>query len=148
LTCHTGTRVSEDSRKYGAENTCTSGSALSKPAMSYSSARMDIERERENLLKTLVTQVIILSPPYNKIYFNAKKIWLGLKCISLTMIDSYQLLRFILKSFVGLLGHFVTDHFFSLNLPLVFAAKRVSTSMIFYLLCSYSVTMMFIIFGN
>lgn len=53
----TGTKLSEDSRKYGAENTCTSGSALSKAAMSYSSARMDIERERENLLKALGTQV-------------------------------------------------------------------------------------------
>ncbi|KAI3765769.1 hypothetical protein L2E82_15812 [Cichorium intybus] len=42
-----GTKLSEDSRKYGAENTCTSGSALSKAAMSYSSACMDIERERE-----------------------------------------------------------------------------------------------------
>ncbi|KAI3736937.1 hypothetical protein L2E82_26926 [Cichorium intybus] len=52
-----GTKLSEDSRKYGAENTCTSGSALSKAAMSYSSARMDIERERENLLKALGTQV-------------------------------------------------------------------------------------------
>ncbi|KAL4559398.1 hypothetical protein LXL04_031536 [Taraxacum kok-saghyz] len=52
-----GTKLSEDSRKYGAENTCTSGNALSKAAMSYSNARMDIERERENLLKTLGTQV-------------------------------------------------------------------------------------------
>ncbi|KAI3807351.1 hypothetical protein L1987_23278 [Smallanthus sonchifolius] len=52
-----GTKLSEDSRKYGAENTCTSGNALSKAAMSYSTARMDIERERENLLKTLGTQV-------------------------------------------------------------------------------------------
>ncbi|KAI7747329.1 hypothetical protein M8C21_016612 [Ambrosia artemisiifolia] len=52
-----GTKLSEDSRKYGAENTCTSGNALSKAAMSYSSARMDIERERENLLKALGSQV-------------------------------------------------------------------------------------------
>ncbi|KAK9073292.1 hypothetical protein SSX86_007616 [Deinandra increscens subsp. villosa] len=52
-----GTKLSEDSRKYGAENTCTSGSALSKAAVGYSSARMDIERERENLLKSLGTQV-------------------------------------------------------------------------------------------
>ncbi|XP_071689891.1 SH3 domain-containing protein 2-like isoform X2 [Rutidosis leptorrhynchoides] len=52
-----GTKLSEDSRKYGSENSCTSGSALSKAALSYSSARMDIERERENLLKTLGTQV-------------------------------------------------------------------------------------------
>ncbi|KAK9049915.1 hypothetical protein SSX86_016487 [Deinandra increscens subsp. villosa] len=53
-----GTKLSEDSRKYGAENTCTSGSALSKAAVGYSSARMDIERERENLLKSLGTQVV------------------------------------------------------------------------------------------
>nr|XP_043636914.1 SH3 domain-containing protein 2-like isoform X2 [Erigeron canadensis] len=52
-----GTKLSEDSRKYGAENTCTNGNALSRAAMSYSSARMDIERERENLLKTFGTQV-------------------------------------------------------------------------------------------
>lgn len=52
-----GTKLSEDSRKYGAENTCTSGSALSKAAMSYSTARMDIEKERENLVKALGTQV-------------------------------------------------------------------------------------------
>lgn len=52
-----GTKLSEDSRKYGAESTCTSGNALSKAALSYGSARMDIERERENLLKTLGTQV-------------------------------------------------------------------------------------------
>ena len=53
----TGTKLSEDSRKYGAESTCTSGSALSRAALSYGSARMDIERERENLLKALGTQV-------------------------------------------------------------------------------------------
>ncbi|XP_076955526.1 SH3 domain-containing protein 2-like [Bidens hawaiensis] len=52
-----GTKLSKDSRKYGVENTCTSGNALSKAAMSYSSARMDIEREREHLLKALGTQV-------------------------------------------------------------------------------------------
>ncbi|KAI3767766.1 hypothetical protein L2E82_18165 [Cichorium intybus] len=52
-----GTKLSEDGRKYGAENTCTSVSALSKAAMSYSSARTDIEREHENLLKYLGTQV-------------------------------------------------------------------------------------------
>ncbi|KAK9070446.1 hypothetical protein SSX86_010848 [Deinandra increscens subsp. villosa] len=49
---------SHSHRKYGAENTCTSGSALSKAAVGYSSARMDIERERENLLKSLGTQVV------------------------------------------------------------------------------------------
>ncbi|MCD7453630.1 SH3 domain-containing protein 2 [Datura stramonium] len=52
-----GTRLSEDSRKYGAENTCTSGSTLSKAALSYSRAQGEIEKEREDLLKALGTQV-------------------------------------------------------------------------------------------
>ncbi|XP_006352058.1 SH3 domain-containing protein 2-like [Solanum tuberosum] len=52
-----GTRLSEDSRKYGAENTCTSGSTLSKAALSYSRAQGEIEKEREDLLKSLGTQV-------------------------------------------------------------------------------------------
>uniref|UniRef100_A0A5B6ZTG8 Putative endophilin-A2-like isoform X2 n=1 Tax=Davidia involucrata TaxID=16924 RepID=A0A5B6ZTG8_DAVIN len=52
-----GTKLSEDSRKYGAENTCTSGSTLSKAALSYSRARAQMEKERGNLLKALGTQV-------------------------------------------------------------------------------------------
>ncbi|KAJ8450928.1 hypothetical protein Cgig2_032553 [Carnegiea gigantea] len=52
-----GTKLSEDSRKYGAENTCTSGSTLSKAAMSFSRARALMEKERGNLLKALGTQV-------------------------------------------------------------------------------------------
>ncbi|KAK9048170.1 hypothetical protein SSX86_032867 [Deinandra increscens subsp. villosa] len=60
-----GTKLSEDSRKYGAENTCTSGSALSKAAVGYSSARMDIERERENLLKSLGTQFLTKNGVYD-----------------------------------------------------------------------------------
>ncbi|KAJ8568238.1 hypothetical protein K7X08_020960 [Anisodus acutangulus] len=52
-----GTRLSEDSRKYGAENTCTSGSMLAKAALSYSRAQGEIEKEREDLLKALGTQV-------------------------------------------------------------------------------------------
>ncbi|KAA8537560.1 hypothetical protein F0562_027168 [Nyssa sinensis] len=52
-----GTKLSEDSRKYGAENTCTSGSKLSKAALSYSRARAQMEKERGNLLKALGTQV-------------------------------------------------------------------------------------------
>lgn len=52
-----GTKLSEDSRKYGAENTCTTGSTLSKGALSYSRACVQMEKERGNLLKALGTQV-------------------------------------------------------------------------------------------
>ncbi|KAL2504030.1 SH3 domain-containing protein [Abeliophyllum distichum] len=52
-----GTKLSEGSRKYGAEITCTSGSTLSKAALSYSGARAQIEKEHGNLLKALGTQV-------------------------------------------------------------------------------------------
>ncbi|XP_068639799.1 SH3 domain-containing protein 2-like [Aristolochia californica] len=52
-----GTKLSEDSRKYGAENTCTSGNTLSKAALSYGHARALMEKERGNLLKALGTQV-------------------------------------------------------------------------------------------
>ncbi|KAI5673206.1 hypothetical protein M9H77_13570 [Catharanthus roseus] len=52
-----GTKLSEDSRKYGVENTCTSGSTLSKAAINFSRARAQMEKERGNLLKALGTQV-------------------------------------------------------------------------------------------
>ncbi|KAG6762899.1 hypothetical protein POTOM_033426 [Populus tomentosa] len=52
-----GTKFSEDSRKYGAENTCTSGNTLSKAAVNYGRARAQMEKERGNLLKALGTQV-------------------------------------------------------------------------------------------
>ncbi|GMH02788.1 hypothetical protein Nepgr_004627 [Nepenthes gracilis] len=52
-----GTKLSEDSRKYGTENTCTTGSTLSKAALSFSLARAQMEKERGNLLKALGTQV-------------------------------------------------------------------------------------------
>ncbi|XP_058098705.1 SH3 domain-containing protein 2 isoform X2 [Magnolia sinica] len=52
-----GTKLSEDSRKYGVENTCTSGNTLSKAALSYGRARSQMEKERGNLLKALGTQV-------------------------------------------------------------------------------------------
>lgn len=52
-----GTKLSEDCRKYGSENTCTSGNTLSKAAVSFSRARAAMEKERGNLLKTLGTQV-------------------------------------------------------------------------------------------
>ncbi|KAG2703283.1 hypothetical protein I3760_06G131500 [Carya illinoinensis] len=52
-----GTKLSEDSRKYGTENTCTSGSTLSRAAMNYGRAYAQMEKERENLLKALGTQV-------------------------------------------------------------------------------------------
>ncbi|KAK9270024.1 hypothetical protein L1049_025597 [Liquidambar formosana] len=52
-----GTKLSEDSRKYGAENTCTSGSTLSRSALSFGRARAQMEKEHGNLLKALGTQV-------------------------------------------------------------------------------------------
>ncbi|XP_030944581.1 SH3 domain-containing protein 2 [Quercus lobata] len=52
-----GTKLSEDSRKYGSENTCTSGSTLSRAALNHGRARAQMEKERGNLLKALGTQV-------------------------------------------------------------------------------------------
>ncbi|XP_059654076.1 SH3 domain-containing protein 2-like isoform X2 [Cornus florida] len=52
-----GTKLSEDSRKYGVENTCTSGGTLSKAALNFGRARAQMEKERGNLLKALGTQV-------------------------------------------------------------------------------------------
>ncbi|KAF5745422.1 endophilin-A1-like isoform X2 [Tripterygium wilfordii] len=52
-----GTKISEDSRKYGSENTCTSGNTLSKAALNYGHARAQMEKEHGNLLKALGTQV-------------------------------------------------------------------------------------------
>ncbi|GMJ05623.1 SH3 domain-containing protein 2 [Hibiscus trionum] len=52
-----GTKLSEDSKKYGSENTCTSGNTLSKAALSFGRARAQMEKERGNLLKALGTQV-------------------------------------------------------------------------------------------
>ncbi|GFQ03497.1 endophilin-a2 [Phtheirospermum japonicum] len=54
-----GTKLSEDSRKYGGGNTCASGNTLSRVALSCSRARAQIEKERENLLKLLGTQVTL-----------------------------------------------------------------------------------------
>lgn len=55
--CFTGTKLSEDSRKYGSENTCTRGNTLSKAALSHARARAQMEKEHGNLLKALGTQV-------------------------------------------------------------------------------------------
>lgn len=52
-----GTKLSEDSRKYGTENTCTSGNTLSRAAVNFSRARVQMEKERGNLLKSFGTQV-------------------------------------------------------------------------------------------
>lgn len=52
-----GTKLSEDSRKYGVENTCTTGNTLSKAASNFSRACAQMEKERGNLLKALGTQV-------------------------------------------------------------------------------------------
>ncbi|KAL0348446.1 UNVERIFIED_CONTAM: SH3 domain-containing protein 2 [Sesamum angustifolium] len=45
------------SRKYGVQNTCTSGNTLSKAASSFARAHAQMEKERGNLLKALGTQV-------------------------------------------------------------------------------------------
>ncbi|KAL3634278.1 SH3 domain-containing protein 2 [Castilleja foliolosa] len=50
-------KLSEDSRKYGVENTCSSGNMLSRVALTCSKAFAQIAKERENLLKLLGTQV-------------------------------------------------------------------------------------------
>ncbi|KAL8553098.1 hypothetical protein ACS0TY_001667 [Phlomoides rotata] len=52
-----GTKLSEDCRKYGVENTCTTGNTLAKAASSFSRARALMEKERATLLKALTTQV-------------------------------------------------------------------------------------------
>ncbi|KAG0490306.1 hypothetical protein HPP92_007169 [Vanilla planifolia] len=52
-----GTKLSEDSRKYGVDNTCTSGNTLSKVALDFARARSQIEKERGNLLKAFGAQV-------------------------------------------------------------------------------------------
>ncbi|XP_051192528.1 SH3 domain-containing protein 2 isoform X2 [Lolium perenne] len=53
----TGNKLCEDGKKYGVENTCTSGSTLSRAALSFAKARSLIEKERGNLLKAFGTQV-------------------------------------------------------------------------------------------
>ncbi|KAJ4759500.1 SH3 domain-containing protein [Rhynchospora pubera] len=52
-----GNKLSDDSQKYGSENTCTSGNTLSKAALAHGRARSLMEKERNNLLKALGTQV-------------------------------------------------------------------------------------------
>ncbi|XP_050363437.1 SH3 domain-containing protein 2-like [Argentina anserina] len=52
-----GTKLSEDSRKYGAEKTCTTGNTLSRAALSFGRARAQMEKECGILLKALGTQV-------------------------------------------------------------------------------------------
>ncbi|KAK1324354.1 hypothetical protein QJS10_CPA01g02299 [Acorus calamus] len=51
------TKLSDDSRKYGVENTCTTGNTLSKVALIFGRARSQMEKERGSLLKALGTQV-------------------------------------------------------------------------------------------
>ncbi|XP_071723744.1 SH3 domain-containing protein 2-like isoform X2 [Rutidosis leptorrhynchoides] len=52
-----GTKLSDDSKKYGSEYTCTSGNTLSKAGLSFGRACAQMEKERGNLLKSLGTQV-------------------------------------------------------------------------------------------
>ncbi|PKA50247.1 hypothetical protein AXF42_Ash017841 [Apostasia shenzhenica] len=52
-----GNKLAEDSRKYGAENTCTTGDALAKATFSFSKARSQVVKEQEHLLRVYSTQV-------------------------------------------------------------------------------------------
>lgn len=52
-----GTKLSEDSKKYGVDNNCTTGDTLSKAALNFSKACAQMEKERGNLIKALGTQV-------------------------------------------------------------------------------------------
>ncbi|CAL5015681.1 unnamed protein product [Urochloa decumbens] len=52
-----GNKLSDDSQKYGVENTCTSGDTLSKAATYFGKARSQMEKERGNMLKAFGTQV-------------------------------------------------------------------------------------------
>lgn len=62
---HVGKTLSENSHKYGKENTCTSGDTLSRAALSFGKARSQMEKERLNLMKALgihvCTYIISLS---------------------------------------------------------------------------------------
>lgn len=57
LVATTGTKLCEDSRRYGSGNTCTSGNTLTRASLSFANARDQMEKERGNLLKALGTQV-------------------------------------------------------------------------------------------
>ncbi|KAG2319023.1 hypothetical protein Bca52824_012236 [Brassica carinata] len=52
-----GTKLCEDSRRYGSGNTCTNGNTLTRASLSFANARDQMEKERGNLLKALGTQV-------------------------------------------------------------------------------------------
>lgn len=52
-----GTKLSEDCRKYGAENPSYSGGTLAKAASTYSTTRANIEKERDNLNRALGSQI-------------------------------------------------------------------------------------------
>ncbi|XP_013625831.1 PREDICTED: uncharacterized protein LOC106331936 isoform X2 [Brassica oleracea var. oleracea] len=53
-----GTKLCEDSRRYGSGNTCTtSGNTLTRASLSFANARDQMEKERGTLLKALGTQV-------------------------------------------------------------------------------------------
>jgi hypothetical protein len=54
-----GSKLSDDSQKYGVGNTCTSGDTLSKAATYFGKARSQMEKERGNMLKAFGTQVCV-----------------------------------------------------------------------------------------
>lgn len=52
-----GTKLSEDCRKYGAENPSCSSGTLAKAASAYGTARANIDKERDNLNRALGSQI-------------------------------------------------------------------------------------------
>lgn len=89
-----GTKLSEDGRKYGGENYCTTGNTLSKAASNFSRARAQMEKERGNLLKALGTQVAIMpSPTY------LKNIYLRLT-VSLVLLSDKVMENWLLRCYI------------------------------------------------
>lgn len=52
-----GNKLADDSKRYGSDNTCTSGNALAKAAFSFARARSQMVKEHEHLLRVYGTQV-------------------------------------------------------------------------------------------
>lgn len=65
-----GTKLCEDSRRYGSGNTCTSGNTLTRASLSFANARDQMEKARGTLLKTLGTQVSLETNRCTFLFFN------------------------------------------------------------------------------
>jgi hypothetical protein len=66
--------LSDDSQKYGVENTCTSGDTLSKAATYFGKARSLIEKERGSMLKAFGTQVCVPNSGFAVVYWIVMKL--------------------------------------------------------------------------